>query len=47
MILVGEVRDKVAILVDDMSDTCGTLAKAAAILQEANASQVSEPRASV
>jgi len=29
MVLVGDVRDKVAILVDDMADTCGTLAKAA------------------
>lgn len=27
MILVGDVRDKIAILVDDMADTCGTLAK--------------------
>jgi ribose-phosphate pyrophosphokinase len=29
MTLVGEVRDKICILVDDMADTCGTLAKAA------------------
>ena len=29
MVLVGDVRDKIAILVDDMADTCGTLAKAA------------------
>ncbi|RMZ75370.1 hypothetical protein DV737_g5309, partial [Chaetothyriales sp. CBS 132003] len=29
MTLVGSVQDKVAILVDDMADTCGTLAKAA------------------
>ncbi|GJD05531.1 ribose-phosphate diphosphokinase [Colletotrichum higginsianum] len=27
MILVGDVTDKIAILVDDMADTCGTLAK--------------------
>lgn len=26
MVLVGDVVDKVAILVDDMADTCGTLA---------------------
>jgi ribose-phosphate pyrophosphokinase len=41
MVLIGEVRDKVAILVDDMSDTCGTLAKAAALLRENNAREVS------
>lgn len=29
MVLVGDVTDKVCILVDDMADTCGTLAKAA------------------
>ncbi|KAI9677841.1 MAG: hypothetical protein M1829_002338 [Trizodia sp. TS-e1964] len=29
MVLVGDVRDKIAILVDDMADTCGTLVKAA------------------
>jgi len=29
MVLVGDVRDKVAILVDDMADTCGTFCKAA------------------
>merc|ERR1711939_1000374 len=26
MVLVGDVRDRVAIIVDDMADTCGTLA---------------------
>lgn len=25
MVLVGSVKDKVAILVDDMADTCGTM----------------------
>jgi ribose-phosphate pyrophosphokinase len=40
MVLIGEVRDKVAILVDDMSDTCGTLAKAAALLQANQAREV-------
>lgn len=29
MVLVGDVRDKICIIVDDMADTCGTLAKAA------------------
>ncbi|MCJ1338644.1 hypothetical protein MMC09_003933 [Bachmanniomyces sp. S44760] len=29
MVLVGDVQDKIALLVDDMADTCGTLAKAA------------------
>ena len=35
MVLVGEVKDKVAILVDDMADTCGTLCLAAHHLTEA------------
>ena len=25
MVLVGDVKNKIAILVDDMADTCGTL----------------------
>ena len=29
MVLVGDVRDRVAILVDDMADTCGTICHAA------------------
>lgn len=29
MVLVGDVKDKVAILVDDMADTCGTICHAA------------------
>ena len=29
MVLVGDVREKVAILVDDMADTCGTFCHAA------------------
>ncbi|CAN6599821.1 ribose-phosphate pyrophosphokinase 3 [Trichomonascus vanleenenianus] len=32
MVLVGDVSDKICILVDDMADTCGTLAKAAETL---------------
>ncbi|TKR67778.1 hypothetical protein L596_023874 [Steinernema carpocapsae] len=40
MTLVGSVEDKVAILVDDMADTCGTICLAADKLVEAGASQV-------
>ena len=40
MILVGHVRDKIAILVDDMADTCGTLVLAAQHLSEAGATKV-------
>lgn len=40
MVLVGHVKDKVAILVDDMADTCGTLVLAAQHLSEAGASRV-------
>ena len=29
MVLVGDVQDRIAVLVDDMADTCGTLVKAA------------------
>lgn len=35
MVLVGDVKGKVAILVDDMADTCGTLCLAAHHLAEA------------
>jgi ribose-phosphate pyrophosphokinase len=40
MTLVGNVKDKVAILVDDMADTCGTLAKAAETLTKNGAKDV-------
>lgn len=40
MVLVGNARDKIAILVDDMADTCGTLILAAEQLVEAGAKQV-------
>lgn len=40
MVLVGNVADKIAILVDDMADTCGTLVLAAKHLSEAGASQI-------
>lgn len=40
MVLVGDVVDKVAILVDDMADTCGTLAKAAKTVKDHGAAEV-------
>jgi ribose-phosphate pyrophosphokinase len=40
MVLVGNVRDKIAVLVDDMADTCGTLVKAADTLRAHGARQV-------
>jgi len=40
MVLVGNVTDRVAILVDDMADTCGTIVKAADKLKEAGATRV-------
>ncbi|KAL0071960.1 hypothetical protein AAF712_000883 [Marasmius tenuissimus] len=40
MVLVGHVKDKTAILVDDMADTCGTLCLAAKHLSEAGVNKV-------
>lgn len=40
MVLVGDVQDKIAILVDDMADTCGTLVKAASVLKEHGAKEI-------
>ncbi|GFZ50892.1 ribose-phosphate diphosphokinase [Saitozyma sp. JCM 24511] len=40
MVLVGSVSGKIAILVDDMADTCGTLGQAARNLLEAGATKV-------
>lgn len=40
MVLVGDVSDKVCIIVDDMADTCGTLAKAADTLTSNGAKEV-------
>ncbi|MCJ1400867.1 hypothetical protein MMC11_004076 [Xylographa trunciseda] len=40
MVLVGDVKDKVAIVVDDMADTCGTLAKAADTIMAHGAREV-------
>jgi ribose-phosphate pyrophosphokinase len=34
MVLVGDVKDRIAIIVDDMADTCGTLCKAAEVVIE-------------
>lgn len=34
MVLVGDVKDRTAIIVDDMADTCGTLCKAADVVIE-------------
>nr|XP_018897387.1 PREDICTED: ribose-phosphate pyrophosphokinase 1 isoform X3 [Bemisia tabaci] len=40
MVLVGDVKDRVAILVDDMADTCGTICHAAEKLMEAGSTKV-------
>lgn len=40
MKLVGEVKGKVALIIDDMADTCGTLARAAELLREEGATDV-------
>lgn len=40
MVLVGDVHNRIAILVDDMADTCGTICHAAEKLKEAGASKV-------
>lgn len=39
MILVGHVSGKHAVLVDDIADTCGTLALASTILKQQGATQ--------
>lgn len=40
MVLVGDVVGKIAILVDDMADTCGTLVKAAETVMDHGAKEV-------
>jgi ribose-phosphate pyrophosphokinase len=40
MVLVGDVQNKIAILVDDMADTCGTLVKAAETVMNHGAREV-------
>lgn len=39
MVLVGDVSNKVCLLVDDMADTCGTLCKAAEVLLSSGGGQ--------
>lgn len=39
MILVGNVQDKTAVIIDDIADTCGTLALAANIVKEHGAAK--------
>jgi ribose-phosphate pyrophosphokinase len=40
MKLIGDVADKVALIVDDIADTCGTLARAAELLAQNGAREV-------
>lgn len=40
MKLVGDVRGKVTLVIDDIADTCGTLARAASLLMESGAKEV-------
>ncbi|HEY4514331.1 MAG TPA: ribose-phosphate pyrophosphokinase [Candidatus Paceibacterota bacterium] len=40
MKLIGDVKGKIALIVDDMADTCGTLVTAAKLLTESGASEV-------
>ncbi|MFU8769405.1 MAG: ribose-phosphate diphosphokinase, partial [Desulfotignum sp.] len=37
---IGDVEDKIAIVIDDMVDTAGTLTEAAGVIQEKGARQV-------
>lgn len=39
MVLVGDVSNRIAIIVDDMADTCGTLVKAASVVVEHGAKE--------
>jgi ribose-phosphate pyrophosphokinase len=40
MVLVGDVKGRVCVLVDDMADTCGTLGLAAKVLMDNGATSV-------
>ncbi len=40
MKLIGDVKDKITLIVDDMADTCGTLSAAAKLLSESGAREV-------
>lgn len=39
-ILIGDVKDRVAILVDDIADTCETLVNASELIQQKGASKI-------
>lgn len=40
MVLIGDVRNRVAVLIDDMADTCNTLCSAATVLMDQGAKRV-------
>jgi ribose-phosphate pyrophosphokinase len=40
MMLVGDVADRTAILIDDMADTCNTITRAAKLLKKEGATKV-------
>ncbi|PNS14968.1 Ribose-phosphate pyrophosphokinase 5 [Sphaceloma murrayae] len=40
MLLVGDVKDRVAILIDDLADTCNTITRAAKLLKKEGATKV-------
>lgn len=40
MKLIGDVQGKIALIIDDMADTCGTLSRAAELLKESGATKV-------
>lgn len=40
MKLIGDVKGKVALIIDDMADTCGTLSRAAGLLAESGAREI-------
>jgi ribose-phosphate pyrophosphokinase len=40
MAIIGDVEDKIAIVIDDMVDTAGTLTEAAGVIREKGARQV-------
>lgn len=40
MMLVGDVRDRIAILIDDLADTSNTITRAAKLLKKEGASKV-------
>jgi ribose-phosphate pyrophosphokinase len=40
MILVGDVKDKVCIIIDDIADTCSTLIKASQVLKENGSTKI-------